>query len=71
MGSRFGLGNPNRYSNRTLIFSQNQMVRVLVPVKRVIDYAVKIRVAGGKVETANVKASHGLHLDRTLPVLQI
>lgn len=33
------------------------MVRVLVPVKRVIDYAVKIRVTGGKVETANVKHS--------------
>ncbi|KAJ3313858.1 hypothetical protein HDV04_001419 [Boothiomyces sp. JEL0838] len=33
------------------------MVRILVPVKRVIDYAVKIRVTGGKVETANVKHS--------------
>ena len=33
--------------------------RVLVPVKRVIDYAVKIRVRGDKkgVETANVKMS--------------
>ena len=31
------------------------MVRILVPVKRVIDYAVKIRVSAGKVETANVK----------------
>ncbi|KAI9357349.1 hypothetical protein DFJ73DRAFT_789437 [Zopfochytrium polystomum] len=31
--------------------------RVLVPVKRVVDYAVKIRVVGGKVETANVKHS--------------
>jgi electron transfer flavoprotein alpha/beta subunit len=30
-------------------------MKVLVPVKRVIDYAVKIRVAAGKVETANVK----------------
>ncbi|KND01418.1 uncharacterized protein SPPG_03224 [Spizellomyces punctatus DAOM BR117] len=30
--------------------------RVLVPVKRVVDYAVKIRVAGGKVDT-NVKHS--------------
>ncbi len=33
------------------------MVKILVPVKRVIDYAVKIRVSGGKVETANVKHS--------------
>lgn len=33
------------------------MTRVLVPVKRVIDYAVKIRVVAGKVETANVKHS--------------
>ncbi|KAJ3305936.1 hypothetical protein HDV03_000778 [Kappamyces sp. JEL0829] len=32
-------------------------MRVLVPVKRVIDYAVKIRVNAGKVETANVKHS--------------
>ncbi|KAJ1569384.1 hypothetical protein HK405_005727 [Cladochytrium tenue] len=31
--------------------------RVLVPVKRVVDYAVKIRVVGGKVDTANVKHS--------------
>ncbi|KAI8813134.1 hypothetical protein BJ742DRAFT_791136 [Cladochytrium replicatum] len=30
--------------------------RILVPVKRVIDYAVKIRVAGGKIDT-NVKHS--------------
>ena len=36
---------------------EKAMVRILVPVKRVIDYAVKIRVVGGKVETANVKAS--------------
>lgn len=32
-------------------------LRILVPVKRVIDYAVKIRVVGGVVETANVKHS--------------
>lgn len=32
-------------------------MRVIVAVKRVIDYAVKIRVVGGKVETANVKHS--------------
>lgn len=32
-------------------------LRVLVPVKRVVDYAVKIRVSGGKVETNNVKHS--------------
>nr|KAJ3423256.1 hypothetical protein HK105_007592 [Polyrhizophydium stewartii] len=32
-------------------------LRVLVPVKRVVDYAVKIRVVGGKVDTANVKHS--------------
>ncbi|TPX38291.1 hypothetical protein SmJEL517_g00075 [Synchytrium microbalum] len=32
-------------------------LRVLVGVKRVVDYAVKIRVVGGKVETANVKHS--------------
>ncbi|KAJ3327614.1 hypothetical protein HDU76_011431 [Blyttiomyces sp. JEL0837] len=31
--------------------------RILVPVKRVVDYAVKIRVVGGKVETASVKHS--------------
>lgn len=30
-------------------------LKVLVAVKRVIDYAVKIRVVGGKVETLNVK----------------
>ena len=33
------------------------MNKILVPCKRVIDYAVKIRIAGGKVETANVKHS--------------
>ena len=33
------------------------MLRIVVPVKRVIDYAVKIRVTGGKIETANVKHS--------------
>ena len=27
-------------------------LKVLVPIKRVIDYAVKIRVSGGKVDTA-------------------
>ncbi|KAI9098894.1 hypothetical protein DFS34DRAFT_619297 [Phlyctochytrium arcticum] len=32
------------------------MNRILVPVKRVVDYAVKIRVANGKVDT-NVKHS--------------
>ncbi|KAJ3378600.1 hypothetical protein HDU92_007294, partial [Lobulomyces angularis] len=32
-------------------------LKVLVPVKRVVDYAVKIRVAGGRVETNNVKHS--------------
>lgn len=32
-------------------------LKLLVPVKRVIDYAVKIRVSGGKVETQNVKMS--------------
>ncbi|KAJ3188484.1 hypothetical protein HK101_009147 [Irineochytrium annulatum] len=32
-------------------------MRVLVPIKRVVDYAVKIRVVGGKVDTANVKHS--------------
>ena len=32
-------------------------LRILVPIKRVVDYAVKIRVVGGKVETANVKHS--------------
>lgn len=31
--------------------------RILVPIKRVVDYAVKIRVVAGKVETANVKHS--------------
>jgi electron transfer flavoprotein beta subunit len=30
--------------------------KILVPVKRVIDYAVKIRVSGGKIDT-NVKHS--------------
>ncbi|KAJ3414915.1 hypothetical protein HDV05_005864 [Chytridiales sp. JEL 0842] len=33
------------------------VLRALVPVKRVVDYAVKIRVVGGKVDTANVKHS--------------
>lgn len=33
------------------------MVKVLVPVKRVIDYAVKIRVVGSQVETNNIKHS--------------
>lgn len=32
-------------------------MKILVPVKRVIDYAVKIRVSGGKVETNGVKFS--------------
>jgi electron transfer flavoprotein alpha/beta subunit len=32
-------------------------MKVLVPVKRVVDYAVKIRVVGGKVETNNVKVT--------------
>ncbi|KAJ3037425.1 hypothetical protein HK097_003520 [Rhizophlyctis rosea] len=32
-------------------------LRVLVPIKRVVDYAVKIRVANGKVDTANAKHS--------------
>lgn len=27
-------------------------LKILVPVKRVIDYAVKIRVSGGKIDTA-------------------
>jgi electron transfer flavoprotein beta subunit len=36
-------------------------MRVLVPVKRVVDYAVKIRVAAGKVETANVKVNTPLN----------
>lgn len=31
--------------------------KVLVPVKRVIDYAVKIRVVNKKVETNNVKVN--------------
>ncbi|KAJ3284763.1 hypothetical protein HK104_009795 [Borealophlyctis nickersoniae] len=32
-------------------------LRVLVPIKRVVDYAVKIRVANGRVDTANLKHS--------------
>ncbi|TPX40843.1 hypothetical protein SeMB42_g05850 [Synchytrium endobioticum] len=32
-------------------------LRVLVAVKRVVDYAVKIRIVGAKVDTANVKHS--------------
>ncbi|KAJ3245704.1 hypothetical protein HDU78_008761 [Chytriomyces hyalinus] len=32
-------------------------MKILVPVKRVVDYAVKIRVANGKVDTASVKHS--------------
>ncbi|KAJ3072648.1 hypothetical protein HK102_006188, partial [Quaeritorhiza haematococci] len=32
-------------------------LRILVPCKRVVDYAVKIRVANGRVDTANVKHS--------------
>ena len=36
---------------------KNATMKILVPIKRVIDYAVKIRVTGGKVETANVKHS--------------
>ncbi|KAJ3111348.1 hypothetical protein HDU96_005777 [Phlyctochytrium bullatum] len=32
-------------------------LKLLVPVKRVVDYAVKIRVVGGKVDIANVKHS--------------
>jgi hypothetical protein len=39
------------------LLSREQLIKmkVLVPVKRVVDYAVKIRVTGGKVETNNVK----------------
>lgn len=32
-------------------------LKVLVPVKRVVDYLVKVRVVNGAVETANVKVS--------------
>ncbi|KAI8834587.1 hypothetical protein BJ741DRAFT_609475 [Chytriomyces cf. hyalinus JEL632] len=32
-------------------------MKILVPVKRVVDYAVKIRVTNGKVDTASVKHS--------------
>ncbi|KAJ3211840.1 hypothetical protein HDU67_004221 [Dinochytrium kinnereticum] len=32
-------------------------LKLLVPVKRVVDYAVKIRVVAGKVDIANVKHS--------------
>ncbi|KAJ3027136.1 UNVERIFIED_CONTAM: hypothetical protein HDU68_004370 [Siphonaria sp. JEL0065] len=32
-------------------------MKVLVPIKRVVDYAVKIRVVNGKVDTAAVKHS--------------
>lgn len=32
-------------------------MKVLVGVKRVVDYAVKVRVAGGTVDLANVKQS--------------
>ncbi|KAM0751367.1 putative electron transfer flavoprotein beta chain [Meredithblackwellia eburnea MCA 4105] len=33
------------------------LLKVLVPIKRTIDYAVKIRVSNGQVETNNVKHS--------------
>lgn len=32
-------------------------MKILVGVKRVVDYAVKVRVAGGTVDLANVKQS--------------
>jgi hypothetical protein len=32
-------------------------MKILVGVKRVVDYAVRVRVAGGTVELANVKQS--------------
>ena len=32
-------------------------LKVLVGVKRVVDYAVKVRVSGGNVDLANVKMS--------------
>ncbi|KAI8609827.1 hypothetical protein BC830DRAFT_1070515 [Chytriomyces sp. MP71] len=32
-------------------------MKILVPIKRVVDYAVKIRVVNGKVDTASVKHS--------------
>jgi len=32
-------------------------MKVLVGVKRVVDYAVKVRVSNGTVELANVKQS--------------
>lgn len=33
------------------------LLKLLVPVKRTIDYAVKIRVSNNAVETSNVKHS--------------
>jgi electron transfer flavoprotein beta subunit len=35
---------------------RKEEMKILVPIKRVIDYAVKIRVSGGKIDT-NVKHS--------------
>ncbi len=32
-------------------------MKILVPIKRVVDYAVKIRVSGGKIDTSNLKHS--------------
>lgn len=37
--------------------TDHMSLRILVPCKRVVDYAVKIRVANGKIDTANLKHS--------------
>ena len=49
----------HRHTHTHTVHSTHSMVKVLVGVKRVIDYAVKVRVAaGGKgVELNNVKMS--------------
>ena len=46
-------------SLRNFSSSQKSMIKVLVPLKRVVDYAVKVRVKSDKsgVETNNVKMS--------------
>ena len=49
----FSLSHPIIYTSVVVII----IMRVLVGVKRVVDYAVKVRVANGTVDLANVKQS--------------
>jgi electron transfer flavoprotein beta subunit len=54
-----GIGGTFRFRAEAAISSERGSMKVLVPVKRVVDYNVKVRVKGdgSGVELANVKMS--------------